>query len=112
VFSINPKQLDRFRDRYTVSGAKDDRRDAFVLAESMVTDIDAYREVKAESPFVVRVRELSRTVIDFDKERRPLCTHVRELLFRFFQPFCGFHLQLTSRGYGTCCRKFLHLEGG
>jgi hypothetical protein len=26
VFSINPKQLDRFRDRHTVAGAKDDRR--------------------------------------------------------------------------------------
>ena len=23
VFSVNPKQLDRFRDRYTVAGAKD-----------------------------------------------------------------------------------------
>ena len=34
VFSINPKQLDRFRDRHTVAGAKDDRRDAFVLADS------------------------------------------------------------------------------
>ena len=31
VFSINPKQLDRFRDRYSPAGAKDDRRDAFVL---------------------------------------------------------------------------------
>jgi len=30
VFAINPKQLDRFRDRHTVAGAKDDRRDAFV----------------------------------------------------------------------------------
>jgi Transposase len=28
VFSLNPKQLDRFRDRHTVAGAKDDRRDA------------------------------------------------------------------------------------
>src|SRR5499427_7193302 len=26
VFALNPKQLDRFRDRYTVAGAKDDRR--------------------------------------------------------------------------------------
>ena len=32
VFALNPKQLDRFRDRYTVAGAKDDRRDAQVLA--------------------------------------------------------------------------------
>src|SRR3989442_5542208 len=31
VFAINPKQVDRFRDRYTVAGAKDDSRDAFVL---------------------------------------------------------------------------------
>ena len=28
VYGINPKQLDRFRDRFTVAGAKDDRRDA------------------------------------------------------------------------------------
>lgn len=32
VFAINPKQVDRFRDRHTVAGAKDDRRDAFVIA--------------------------------------------------------------------------------
>jgi len=30
VYGINPKQLDRFRDRFTVAGAKDDRRDAHV----------------------------------------------------------------------------------
>lgn len=34
VHALNPKQLDRFRDRFTVAGAKDDRRDAFVLADS------------------------------------------------------------------------------
>jgi Transposase len=84
VFSINPKQLDRFRDRHTISGAKDDRRDAFVLAASMVTDLHAYREVKSESAFVVRICELSRTASEFDKERRRLCNQLRELLFRYF----------------------------
>lgn len=34
LFSVNPKQLDRFRDRHTAAGAKDDRRDAFVAANS------------------------------------------------------------------------------
>ena len=34
VFALNPKQLDRFRDRHTVAGAKDDRRDAWVLADA------------------------------------------------------------------------------
>jgi len=28
VYAINPKQLDRLRDRFSVAGAKDDRRDA------------------------------------------------------------------------------------
>ena len=32
VYSINPKVLDRLRDRFSPAGAKDDRRDAFVLA--------------------------------------------------------------------------------
>ena len=31
VFAINPKQIDRFRDRFTIAGAKDDSRDARVL---------------------------------------------------------------------------------
>ena len=30
VFAIHPKQLDRFRDRFSPAGAKDDRRDARV----------------------------------------------------------------------------------
>ena len=38
VHSINPKQLDRFRDRLSPAGAKDDRRDARVLASALRTD--------------------------------------------------------------------------
>ncbi|HYO96426.1 MAG TPA: transposase, partial [Polyangiaceae bacterium] len=44
VFAVNPKQLDRFRDRHTVAGAKDDRRDALVLADSLRTDKHAFRK--------------------------------------------------------------------
>ncbi len=33
VHAINPKQLDRFRDRFSPAGAKDDSRDAEVLAD-------------------------------------------------------------------------------
>jgi Transposase len=36
VFAINPKQVDRFRDRYTVAGAKDDSREAHVLASALL----------------------------------------------------------------------------
>ena len=38
LYAINPKQLDRLRDRFSVAGAKDDRRDAYVLADGVRTD--------------------------------------------------------------------------
>ncbi len=45
VFSLNPKQMDRFRDRHTIAGAKDDRRDAFVQADSLRTDQSLFRKL-------------------------------------------------------------------
>lgn len=60
VFSINPKQLDRFRDRHTVSGAKDDRRDAFVLATALQTDFARFTQVPSPDPEAVVLRETSR----------------------------------------------------
>ena len=50
VFAINPKQLDRFRDRHSVAGAKDDRRDAFVLADSLRTDQPSFRRLRLDDP--------------------------------------------------------------
>ena len=48
VHSINPRQLDRFRDRYSHAGAKDDRRDALVLASALRTD--PHRLLRLELP--------------------------------------------------------------
>jgi len=60
VYAINPKQLDRFRDRDSVRGAKDDRRDAFVPADSLRTDQPCFRRVRLNAPYVLQLRELSR----------------------------------------------------
>src|SRR6266487_1384843 len=68
VFSINPKQLDRFRDRHTVAGAKDDRRDAFVLADSLRTDRPLFRRVKLDDASIIQLRELSRLRDDLVRE--------------------------------------------
>ena len=55
VYGINPKQLDRFRDRFTVAGAKDDRRDAHVLADSLRTDRHAFRRLSNDEPVIVKL---------------------------------------------------------
>ena len=60
VYALNPKQLDRFRDRHSASGAKDDRRDAFVLADALRTDRAAFDRVVEEGALVEELRELGR----------------------------------------------------
>lgn len=82
VFAVNPKQLDRFRDRHTVAGAKDDRRDAWVLADSLRTDAAAFQPVRHEDPIVVQLRELSRAEDDLDVECRRLANQLRSQLHR------------------------------
>jgi transposase len=84
VFSINPKQLDRFRDRYSPAGAKDDSRDAFVLADSLRTDRHCFHAVRLDEPAVVRMRELSRLDDDLRDEMRRLNNQLREQWHRFF----------------------------
>jgi transposase len=83
VFALNPKQLDRFRDRHTVAGAKDDRRDAFVLADALRTDRPAFRRVHPEDPLLVELRELSRLDDDVREELSRLSNRLREQLQRF-----------------------------
>ena len=84
VFSINPKQLDRFRDRYSPAGAKDDRRDAFVLADSLRTDMHCFHAVKLDEPGMIRLRELSRLEDEVGEELNRSTNRLREQFHRFF----------------------------
>ena len=84
VFSINPKQLDRFRDRYTVAGAKDDSRDAFVLADSLRTDMHCFRRVENAEPLVIRIRELSRLEHDMQQDWSRLTNQLRDQIHRYY----------------------------
>lgn len=91
VFSINPKQLDRFRDRHSVAGAKDDRLDAFVLADSLRTDEHCYRRVQLDGPLVIQLRELSRLDEDLTQEKVRLCNKLGAQLNRYYPqllPLC------------------------
>ena len=84
IFAINPKQLDRFRDRFSPSGAKDDRRDAEVLCSSLRTDRRAFREVEPTAPLIVELCEWSRMRHEEQCERTRLCNRLREQLLRYF----------------------------
>jgi transposase len=84
VFSINPKQVDRFRDRFTVAGAKDDRRDALVLASSLRTDQQLFRAVRLRDAETTELRELVRMHQELSEERTALGNRAEDLLRRYF----------------------------
>jgi hypothetical protein len=92
VFAINPKQLDRFRDRHTVAGAKDDSRDALVLADSLRTDQRSFRRVATDHPAILRIRELSRTEDEVCADFRRTANQLYQLLLRYYPQL----LQLSS----------------
>jgi transposase len=84
VFAINPKQLDRFRDRFTVAGAKDDSRDALVLGDSLRTDRKAFRQLATDDPTVIELREWSRLMDELQQERTRLANRLRQQLWRYY----------------------------
>jgi transposase len=84
VYAINPKQLDRFRDRFTVAGAKDDSRDAYVLGASLRTDRHAFRRLAVDDPLIIELREWSRMHEELKQERTRLANRVRDQLWRYY----------------------------
>jgi transposase len=84
VQAINPKQLDRLRDRFSVAGAKDDRRDARVAAAGLRTDRHLFRRVAAGDPAVVELREWSRLAEELQQERVRLGNRIRQQLWRYY----------------------------
>src|SRR3954470_22296853 len=74
--SSSPKQLDRFRDRFSPAGAKDDSRDAEVLGDALRTDPRCFRAffraLQPLDPVVVELREGVRLAEDLKQERNRL----------------------------------------
>lgn len=82
VFTINPKQVDRFRDRFTVAGAKDDRRDAFVLASTLRSDGALYRAVTVLDDTTIALRSLAASIDAVDEDFRRSANQLRALVLR------------------------------
>jgi transposase len=82
MFAVNPKQLDRFRDRFTVGGAKDDRRDARVVADGLRTDRRAFHRIQPDDARMIQLREWSRIVEELQDEEQRLANRLRDQLYR------------------------------
>jgi transposase len=84
VHAINPKQLDRLRDRFSIAGAKDDRRDAYVLGDGVRTDRRLFRQLHVSDPRLIELRAWSRLAEELKEERVRLSNRVGQQLWRYY----------------------------
>jgi len=82
VYAITPKQAERLRDRHRPSGAKDDRLDAYVLADGLRHDRHLFRRVEADHSLIIELREVTRADEDLGQDWNRLSNQVREQLQR------------------------------
>ena len=82
VFALSSKQLDRF----SPAGAKDDSN-ALVLANSLSTDRNSFRELAAPAPEIIELRVLSRAEGDLIEERTRLINRLKAQLMCYYPSF-------------------------
>ena len=76
VYPVNPKALDRARDRFRQSGAKDDLFDARVLAGFLRTD---HAHLMGLEPSSEAAQELKRLTEDYQRQVRTQTRRVNQL---------------------------------
>ena len=72
------------RCRIEPAGAKDDRRDARVLADDLRTDRRFFRCLKPVEPEMVELREWTRIAEELTDQRARLTNRVRQQLWRYY----------------------------
>jgi transposase len=84
VHAINPLQVARYRERYSVSGAKSDPADAHVICSMVRTDHDRPRPVAGDSPLAEAVKVVTRAHKTLIWERSRHTLRLRQALLDFF----------------------------
>jgi transposase len=97
VYAINPKAVDRYRDRHAVSGAKSDPGDALVLAHLLRTDRDQHRPLAADTELGQAVSVLARAHQDMVWARQQDTNRLRSLLREFFPAALTAFADLTTK---------------
>jgi len=84
LYPINPKAVDRYRDRYKVSGKKDDYFDAMVLANILRTDRQNHRPLLPDSVLTRELRSYTQGYEALVKNQTKLCNQITSCLKDYY----------------------------
>lgn len=96
VVVISPNQVKNLRGRYGSAGNKDDRFDAFVLADTLRTDRARLHPLTPDSAATVALRHACRARKDLVAHRVALANQLREHLRRVFPGAVGLFAEIDS----------------
>ena len=96
VVVISPNQLKNLRSRYGSTGKKDDRFDAFVLADTLRTDRARLQPLAPDTPATVALRATCRARKDLIAHRVAVANQLREHLNRVFPGAVGLFADIDS----------------
>ncbi len=84
VYAVNPLSVARYRERHSVSGAKSDAGDAWLLADLVRTDAARHRPVAGDSPAAEGIKVLARAHQRLIWERNRTVLRLRSTLREYF----------------------------
>jgi transposase len=96
VVVITPRQVKNLRSRYGSAGNKDDRFDAYVLADVLRTDRARLRPLIPDSPATVTLRQACRARQDLVRHRVAVGNQLRAHLLCVFPGAVGLFCKLDS----------------
>ncbi|HZG90026.1 MAG TPA: IS110 family transposase [Pseudonocardia sp.] len=84
VFAVNPRQVARYRERHSTSGAKSDAGDAHALADMVRTDAHQLRQVAGDTATAEGIKMVARAhqTMIWDRQRHVL--RLRSALREYF----------------------------
>jgi transposase len=97
VVVISPNQLKNLRGRYGSAGNKDDRFDAFVLADTLRTDRTRLAPLCPDTPATVTLRQTCRARKDLVTHRVAVANQLRAHLAIVFPSAVGLFADLDSQ---------------
>ena len=84
IYPINPKSAKHYRDRKKPTGTKNDRLDAWAMADALRVDGHAWRPLLPEDPLVVELRQLCRDEVSMIEQRTALLAQLRHTLHAYY----------------------------
>ena len=106
VYAINPKAVDRYRDRYRVSKAKDDFFDALVLANIIRTDRNRHRPIVPASDLVRELKILTQDREKLGQTKTKFINQLRSCLKAYYPEACRLFSDLASPSAFTFLKLF------